>query len=131
MKTKTLVGRIFTLTNHKRMYYDCDTWQSTQNMYKLIGPYVNKEKIGDSVMIYDESTKKVKIGIKSGHLIWISKAFLKQGVEQTIDSPKGELQTVIDELTDVVIKSNEEHTKKNINKLLVKIRSVLSYVEKL
>lgn len=129
MRTKTLVGRIFTLTNHKNMSYDCDNRQLTVNAYKTLGIYLNKEKIGDSVMIYDESAKKVKVGTKTGHMVWISKSFLKEGAEQITNSPKGELQTVIDELTEVVSKSSEEHTKKKINNLLVKTRSVLTYLE--
>ena len=128
MKTKTLVGRIFTLTNHKKMPYECDTYLVTNNLRQSIGRYVNKEKLGDAVMIYDESTKKVKVGIQSGQLIWISKAYLKQATEQIIESPAGEMQTIIDKLTEIS-KSTESTTTKNINNLLVKARSILSYIE--
>lgn len=131
MRTKTLVGRIFTLTNHKRMSFDCDTWALTRSAYAVLGQYVNKEKIGEAVVIYDESAKKAKIGTKTGHMIWISKAFLKQEAEQIIKSPKGEMQTIIDELTVISSKTSDDYARKNIDKLLVKARTVLSYIERI
>lgn len=131
MKTKTLVGRIFSLTNHKRMSFDCDTYQLSRTAQVILGTTVNKEKIGNAVVIYDESTKKVKVGTKTGHMIWISKAFLKEEAEQIIQSPKGEMQTIIDELTVISLKTTDLSVKKNIDKLLVKARTVLSYMERL
>ena len=129
MKTKTLVGRIFTLTNHKKMPFECDTYLLTRNLQQSIGRYVNKEKLGDAIMIYDESTKKVKIGAKNGQLVWISKAYLKQAVEQIIESPAGEMQTLIDELTDISYKTTDSSAAKNINNLLTKARTILSFIE--
>ena len=131
MKTKTLVGRIFSLTNHKKMSFDCDTYQLSRNAHAVLGYTVNKEKIGNAVVIYDESTKKVKIGTKTGHMIWISKAFLKQEAEQIIQSPKGEMQTIIDELTVISLKTTDSNITKSIDKLLVKARTVLSYIERI
>ena len=110
------------------MPYECDTYLVTNNLRQSIGRYVNKEKLGDAVMIYDETTKKVKIGIQSGQLIWISKAYLKQATEQIIESPAGEMQTIIDKLTEIS-KTTDSSTTKNINNLLVKARSILSYIE--
>jgi hypothetical protein len=128
MKTKTLVGKIFTLTNHKEIPYKCELYLETVRMHRDMGKTIPKENLGDAIMIYDESAKRVKTTTKDGKLIWISKNYLKQSAEQVIESPAGEMQTLIDELVKISSKTDPDSSKR-INDLLVKARSVLSFIE--
>jgi hypothetical protein len=107
--TKLYVGKIFSLKNFK--------------FFPIGNRKFPKERMGDHVLILDESPRNVKVMSKDGKPIWLSRFYLAQEINEKIEgNVKGELSKIINELANIVNSDQIDQTK--IYNIIKKLRVV-------
>ena len=122
MKSKFCVGKMFSVKNFKDISYSLDDWNDRQ--FFTTHRSLNKEILGNYVVVYDERGKQVKVATKTGCLVWINKYYLSLCVDQIVENPKGEMENLINELTKISSNTEDKESAKSINALLVKARGI-------
>lgn len=123
--SRLYVGKVFSLKKSSSIGWELSrSWDSKKGSSSW-------QDFGERVLIVDENIKRVRVLGLNGRTVWIAKYYLQTEINEDLeDSPVGELGKVINELTTITGKLEDEVINKRLYNVLKQIRLVKEKLEK-